>query len=288
MELTGKEPPKDVLESLNFESIEAMRIQLSNWGLPGWLMSWATTGEQNDRRRKAKEGGGNKVELPPAVAAHRLFEAAIERLQKATRQLPLRKDHRQDGRIVSERSVPFLEDLWQSAGYNYLIAPPDAEPNEHGWVRYTGAEAHRLEPAGARRYPDEQLAALIGAALLSGESADELLDTLRPGADDKVRKKAHRLLEGKDGLKPRARQIASLMRGGTSGQGQRHEESVSPEEHAAAWFIAEQRYYGVPDSEILERLRSKPTLLRETKKHRRVTLDDVKRLGSLRLQGFPD
>jgi hypothetical protein len=214
MELTGTEPPKSVLERLNFNSIEAMRIQLTNWRFPGWLTSRVATGEQNDRRRKPKGGGGNKSELPPAVAANHLFESAIERLQKAAGQLHLRKDYRQDGRVVSEQSVSLLQNMAQDPGYGYLIAPPDAEPNEDGWVEYTLAEAHRLEPAGARRYPDEQLADLIGAALLSGESADELLDALCPGAEDKVREKAHRLLEGKDGLKPRARQIASLMRGG--------------------------------------------------------------------------
>jgi hypothetical protein len=180
-ELIGIEPDQHVLEKLGFGSVEAMRIQLKNWGLPGWF-----TGEQTDRRRKAKGGGGSKSELPPAVAAHRLFEAAIERLQKAASQLPLRKDYRQDGRIVSEQSVPLLESMEQGPGYGYLTAPPDTEPDEHGWVRHTLAEAYRLEPAGAGRYPDEQEAALIGAALLSGESADDLLDALRPGATFRV------------------------------------------------------------------------------------------------------
>jgi hypothetical protein len=97
MELTGTEPPKSVLEGLNFNSIEAMRIQIANWGFPGWLTS------QNNRRRKVKEGAGNKSELPPAVAAIHHFESAIERLQKAAGQLPLRKDYRQDGLVVSEQ-----------------------------------------------------------------------------------------------------------------------------------------------------------------------------------------
>ena len=34
MELTGTEPPKAVLELLNFDSIEAVRTQLSNWRVP--------------------------------------------------------------------------------------------------------------------------------------------------------------------------------------------------------------------------------------------------------------
>jgi hypothetical protein len=111
LELTGNEPPDHVLEHLGFDSIEAMRLQLENWGLP---RDWFT--EQKGRRPKATKAGGNKSELPPVVAARHLFEAGIERLQKVLGQLPLRKDYRQDGMIVSELSGPWLETEGQGAG----------------------------------------------------------------------------------------------------------------------------------------------------------------------------
>jgi hypothetical protein len=207
----------------------------------------------------------------------------MESFQKAIKQLPLRRDYRQGGHVVSELSVPFLDNSAEDPGYTYVIAPPDAEPNEHGETKFTLAEAHLLVPAGAGRFPDEQYAAVIGATVLFGESVDELLDLMRPGADDETREKVHQFVEGKDGLKRRAKQIASIMRGGTSGQGQRHEESYSPEEHAAAVFIRNQQKRSVPRSEILEKLRSDPALLREWKKYRQITLKDVERWGSLRL-----
>jgi hypothetical protein len=279
--LRGKGLPEDeVAKKAQFNSLEVMHFQLKRWGLPGLVPS------PQAKRRKVKGGGGNKSEQPPLTAAHHLFEAAIESFQRAIRQLPLRRDYRQDGHVVSELSGPLLEHVGHvgdDPGYNPLIPPPDAEPDEHGWVKYSLAEAHRLEPAGAGRYPNEQVAALIGAALLFGESADELLDLLRPGADDKVREKIHHLIEGKDGLKRRARQIASIMRGGTSGQGLREEESYSPEEHAAARFKKEWRQGDVPDAEILEKLRSNPALLRKTKKRRQITLKDVEHWGTLGL-----
>ena len=111
--------------------------------------------------------------------------------------MPLRRDYRQDGHVVSELSGPLLEhvghdpDVGRDPGYSPLMPPPDAEPDEHGEIEFTLAEAHRLEAAGAGRYPNEQAAALIGSTLLFGESVDELLDLLRPGADDKVREEVH-------------------------------------------------------------------------------------------------
>jgi len=256
--LRGKRLPEDeVAKKAQFDSVEDMHFQLKRWRLPGLVPS------SQAKRRKVKGGGGNKSELPRLTAAHHLFEAAIEGFQRAIKQLPLRRDYRQDGHVVSELSGPLLEHVGHDPGYSPLIPPPDAEPDEHGDIDFTLAEGHRLEAAGAGRYPNEQVAALIGATLLSGESADELLDLLRPGADDKVREKIHHLIEGKDGLKRRARQIASIMRGGTSGQGLREKESYSPEEHAAIWFIREWRQRDVLDSEILEKLRSNPALLRE-------------------------
>jgi hypothetical protein len=106
---------------------------------------------------------------------------------------------------------------------------------------------------------------------------------LHRDVDDTVREKVRRLLDGKDGLKPRARQIASVMRGGTSGQGLRLEETISPQEHAAAWYIAELRGYGVPDEEILRRLQTNSAFLTNLKQIRQVVMKDVQRLGNLRL-----
>jgi hypothetical protein len=290
-------PPEEIAASYHFDSPTELYRTLKNDGFPVCEVCGATPVKvdhcaPSKPRRNLNTSTGQRQELPPMVAAHYLFEAGIERSRKLTGQLLARKDYRQDGLIVSELRAPLLEPVEQEAGRSYVIQPPDAEPDEHGSVEFTLAEAYRLVPAGGGRYPDEQIAGLIGSTVLSGESADELLDTLRPGADDKVRQKVHRLVEGKDGLKARARQIASIMRGGTSGQGQSVEESFNPEEHAAIWIIAEQRLIArqrkrsVSDSEILEKLRSNPRLLRETKKRREITLDDVRRWGAIRPQGF--
>ena len=59
------------------------------------------------------------------------------------------------------------------------------------------------------------------------------------------------------------------------------DESYSSKEHAAVVFIHYQQQRGVPRPKILEKLRSDPALLREWKKHRQITLEDVERWGSL-------
>jgi hypothetical protein len=161
--LRGKRFPEDeVAKKAQFDSVEDMHFQLKRWRLPGLVPS------PQAKRRKIKGGGGNKSELPSLTAAHHLFVAAIKSFQRAIKQLPLRRDCRQDGHVVSELSGPLLEHAGHDPGYNPLIPPPDAEPDEHGDIVFILAEAHRSEAAGAGRYPNEQVAALIGATLLSG------------------------------------------------------------------------------------------------------------------------
>ena len=186
----GLEEP-DVAKKAHFDSVEDMNFRLRRWGLPGLVRNPAGGSTPQAKQRKVNGGDGNRTELPPAAAAHHLFESAMERFRRASKQLPLRRDYRQDGHVVSELSVPLLDNSAEDPGYTYVIAPPDAEPNEHGETKFTLAEAHILVPAGAGRFPEEQYAAVIGTTVLFGESVDELLDLMRPGADDETRKKVY-------------------------------------------------------------------------------------------------
>lgn len=82
----------------------------------------------------------------------------------------------------------------------------------------------------------------------------------------------------------RKEQLAALVRGGRgSGQGRRTP-SVSREEHNAAYFITQRRQEGASDENILCELREKHGFLKELKKLREVKIDDVQRLGNLRLK----
>ena len=82
MELTGTEPPKAVLERLNFDSVEGMKIQLNNWGLPISL-THPDRGTEKPKspkppapERKARSTGPI-TELPPASNAIPLFAVKL-------------------------------------------------------------------------------------------------------------------------------------------------------------------------------------------------------------------
>src|SRR5918994_768819 len=86
-QLPDREPDQRVVENLGFGSVEAMRKQLENWGLPEWLLLEAESskarvvkGRGNERKRRAKNVHGEKQELPPAKGAVHLFRAALDKL----------------------------------------------------------------------------------------------------------------------------------------------------------------------------------------------------------------
>jgi hypothetical protein len=104
------------------------------------------------------------------------------------------------------------------------------------------------------------------------------------------RKKARELVEGKDGLKKRAGQLAALMRGYPVGKGHRTNEA-SKEWQSAAWVAQERRGYGYKEKEIAGWLNEQAAFLPELKKSRKVTVKDVRDLLSLDLEpytGFKD
>jgi hypothetical protein len=219
-----------------------------------------------------------------------IFRGAIEKLSVFVERLPSRKEQRQGNRFVVSYAKPFWEPPEPGEEYGYLEAPPDAEPDEDGNIGFTGAEAYRRVAGGASRFPDDGLTAAIAAAILTGATTDELIDVLQDGPAQGDRKKARELVEGKDGLKKRAGQLAALMRGYPVGKGHRTNEA-SKEWQSAAWVVQERRGYGYKEKEIARWLNEQDAFLPELKKSRKVTVKDVRDLLSLDLEpyaGFKD
>jgi hypothetical protein len=293
--LEDEEPDDSVLEKLGFGSVDAMRIQLGNWEVPDWVTEKAPTVEDARAPKHAPDekrarGSGETKDLPPAANATSIFRGAIEKLSVIVERLPSRKEQRQGNRFV----VSYAKSLWepQEPGeeYGYLEAPPDAEPDEDGNVSFTGDQIYRRVAGGASRIPDDGLTAAIAAAVLTGATTDELIDVLQDAPPQWHRKKARELVEGKDGLKNRAGQLAALMRGYPLGKGDRTNEA-SKEWQAAAWVVQERRGYGYNEKEIALWLNEQDTFLPERKKSREVTVKDVRDLLSLDLEpyaGFKD
>jgi hypothetical protein len=97
MELTGTVAPRALLESLNFDSVEVMQVQLTTWGLPDWLVY----AKPPKPPREAKSSGGQEDLLPSREKAQGLPRPLVAALQYGVEQLDLRKEYRQGGRFVS-------------------------------------------------------------------------------------------------------------------------------------------------------------------------------------------
>jgi hypothetical protein len=279
---------EQIYEKLHFGSVEAMHQQLTNWQLPGLLL---TEEHEDGEYVYLPRGDGQQHDVRPAVDAASIFEGLVEKLSVFVGRLPLRKERRQGKRFVLTNAKPLLEPGEPGENIGYVEMPPNAHPNEHGVIHYTLDQAYRRVPGGATRHPDPELTAWIAAALLRGTSTDQLLDALHPNPTQEIREQARVLLEGntpstrRDSLENKAGQIAALICGYPIRRGDRVKK-VSKEAQAAAWAVQMWREHGLEDDEIMRRLNQDDAYLSELKKRRKITKSDVRNLGSLGLKPY--
>ncbi|MDQ3865195.1 MAG: hypothetical protein M3317_17195, partial [Actinomycetota bacterium] len=160
----------EIAQEAGFGSVAAMHQQLSAWGFAGLLPPHGEQSKEETERTKTTpehkaRGSGEITDLPPAANAMSIFRGAIEKLSVFLERLPSRKEQRQGNRFVVSYAKPFCEPQEPSEEYGYLEAPPDAEPDEDGIARFTGAQAYRRVAGGASRFPDDGLTAAIAAAI---------------------------------------------------------------------------------------------------------------------------
>jgi hypothetical protein len=292
----GIDSEDEVAIRSGFGSADAMHQQLSVWGLAGLLPpNRDQSGKKEVRPEKTPEhkarGSGQVTDLPPAANATSIFQRTIEKLSVFVERLSLRNEQRQGERFVVTYAKPLLEAPEPGEDHGYLESPPDAKPDEHGVIRFSAAQAYRRVAGGASRHPDDGLTAAIAAALLTGTSTDELLDTLHPNPTQEIRERVRVLFEGdtvatrRDSLQNRAGQIAALIRGYPVGPGKRTN-AASKEWQSAAWVAQEWHDYGYENDEIARWLNDDDAYLPEFKKRRRVTVDDVRDLLSLQFKPY--
>jgi hypothetical protein len=137
-------------------------------------------------------------------------------------------------------------------------------------------------PGGASPWPQEPLTTLIALYALAEEPLKPLVEALHPELSRVDWGSIEKCTEGKDGLKRRARQLAALVCGWKLGKG-RHPEKIDREQHNAALYVTRRTREGASYEEILHELQAAPRFLKELKKSRKITLEDVERLGALRL-----
>ena len=234
MEVSGTEPTKAVLEGLNFDSVEAMRTQLKNWGAPDWI----TRGEPKvESKPKARKGTGERVELPPAKEAIPLFNEALAVLREAIEELEGRKEYFQDGRFVVETHV-------------------QGHASDSGeLVEFKGAFA-----GGGQQSPPEPLTSLIAVYVLAGLPLEPLLSTLNREPEEVDLDQLDQSIEGKrtskghtPGLKGKAHHVARLMRAGDLRPG-RDTGEFSAGQHEAAWRSHRLDQRGLTSKEIEQKL----------------------------------
>jgi hypothetical protein len=87
-------------------------------------------------------------------------------------------------------------------------------------------------------------------------------------------------------LRRRARQLAASVCGWEIDRG-RYPEEIDRERHNAALYVTRRTQEGASYEDILHELQAAPGFLKEMKKRRNITLEDVENLGALRL-GSPE
>ena len=173
-ELTGTEPPEEYLKALGFGSIEAMRIQLGNWGIPEFITQGEPVAERPKTPKSAPpprkgRSSGPVTELPPAKAAAPLFREKLEDLTRATEDLEYRKEKRQGKRFILSSiyrdPVYVSRNLVSDEQWQYIREVFDLDENATERMHFGGASFILGEGTPA---PESPLPELIAAYLLAG------------------------------------------------------------------------------------------------------------------------
>jgi hypothetical protein len=243
-----------------------------------------TIGDSQERQAQSKDTA-NRHDIPQASKAQELFWPLVTALERAVEDLPYRREHYQDGRFVASYRQPGTlivdRDDVSATVWEQLCTTQDKDPTVDRIV-VPGSALN--EASGGSRNPPEPLTILIGMYLLADEPLEPLLRALHRDLPNAEREQIERLLDGKDGLRRRVKEIASLVCGGKAGPG-RHEPEFDSEEHYAMWYVTQRRKEGATDEQIVSELNEKPKFLAEYKQKRSkrgIILDDVRRWGTFR------
>jgi hypothetical protein len=286
LQLRGDFTEEEIARKLGFASTEVMRIQVRNWGLPRWL-----TGDPEDEtdvepKRKARGDEDDSVELPPARNALPLFEELLDGLRAETTWLSRRTEYLKDGRfVVGHKWVTGREIPHEKIGVMNRYEKKDFSSEEE-WEKFCReiGEDPAFDvvyesllppaPSGASPVPLEPLVTLCALHVLRGGDQEELLEKLHYNLPYAPREQLAGIAAR---LRKEAWRYATGIRGGDVRTG-RKAASLTEYEHEVAAYVNRRRGRGIADEQILEELND--GILSEIGP---VTLDELKRLGGLRL-----
>jgi hypothetical protein len=286
-QLQGIEPEEQGAQKLGFGSVEAMRIQLTNWGLPELITQSEPIGEkpkvpkspppERKKRGPRPQELGPAKELPPADNATPLFKERLEALLKSV-ELLRHMDESLHGEYFVRQDV-------EIAG---ALLPRELLSEEHLQLL---SEQHNLDlddesvfvpdapvklPGGVALSPTETEAILIGVYALADGDTDRLLDALHLDPASVGTETREEIEDKRDELKVLARHLATWVRGSEVRRGR--PPRLSKADHAFACAITHYRRQGHTDEEIA---------LKESDRKKEdgtsYTVKDVTQLGNLGL-----
>jgi hypothetical protein len=225
---------QEIAEKLGFNSPDAMYRQLENWRLLGLVPPekappealGAQTAKPKRKARSSEDGG---EELPPAARATEIFRVAIWTLEADLEYLQHHREVLQGNSFVQTATTPSGD----------------------------------LVLRGVSPIPSWRLVRLITAALMNVSyqaQVEDLLRALHPNPETVDLKDIARQVTGvvgtgknrrrrDDALKPIARKLAVLMRGGTLKRGKKRPQ-LDQWEHLIVDTIQHARRQGVEEDEI--------------------------------------
>jgi hypothetical protein len=235
---------EQIAARLAYGSVEALRTQLKNWGLPDWVL-----GEESETRPAKKElpkslpqrlrDAGPRKDLPPAANAADLFKERLEALRE---------------------NVELLEHINEGLYDKYFGRTNVERASVLDGGHWTDDALVRL-PGTVARSPTEIEVTLMGVYALAGGRMDLLLEKLHldpSSVDTKTREKIRQCVEGsradrdaKDGLKVLARQLATWVRGGEVGG---RPTGLPEMDHEVASITTKYRKDGLTDEQIAGKL----------------------------------
>jgi hypothetical protein len=236
--------------------------------------------------RKARRGGGEAEELPPAADAIDLFQAAIDCLKDDLAYITHLEEELQDGRFLPTLYYPkeaemhpdvYVRELVSPERWEELCAEQGEDPDSTDTLY---VHMDRRFVGKASPWPDMHLVRLIGAYLLCARSWNEielLLERLHRRSREPDIEKIKRHLTGEtprrdrdDALLPITRRLAKLVRGGEVKRGL-DPGPLDSVDHTVARHIRHLREQGVPEEDIR-------SVMREEHK---VPEDEISRLSTI-------
>jgi len=221
-----------------------MKISLSNWGLSSLLPAADREPPQEQKKeRKARQTGGEPVQLPPATNAAPLFENTRRFIESELISIASLNETLQGGRFITE-----------AAG---------------GAEKATAGRGAR----GGQWFPNPDLTRLIGSCIVeyggNPDTIERLLDALHPEPVKANRKDLSLYLYGidrdakggpkerGDGLMQRVAQVSALIRGLPEIKRGAKPPPITPMEQIIAWSIKAQLEEGLSEDAVASNIQVK-------------------------------